>query len=353
MGDDASVSDLSSPLTLNLNEVNNICTWIYLDSPEESSEYPQVGKRSHLTDFQKVYWRCVAVFFALSKQHNPLSRHILYSNKRADEFPIVDGLNLQTFLQANDIDIVTIPLTWQTPDGYFGKWRNQFYIFDILQFIESQAISDESAFLILDSDCIIHAPLDTLFADIRQQGLLVLPMPYSETFDINGITRQDMRRIYTELDGSDTGTNPLYYGGEVFAATLPVIRQINSMAGDIWEKMLERHRNGQEKFNEEAHFLSYCYHKIGTFGLLEPYIKRIWTSPKYTNVQPEDVKLPIWHLPSEKTGGIALLFRHLISGPKSWKSDELGGFVGVPKRKRYLNIKHFLKHTWFYKTLMH
>lgn len=329
-----------------------ICTWIYLDSPEESSEYPQVGKRSHLSDFQKVYWRCVAVFFALSKHYNPQTRHILFSNKKSEDFPIIDGLNLQTFLQEKNVEIVTIPLSWQTPEGYFGKWRNQFYIFDILQFIESQAISDQSAFLILDSDCVIRASLEPVFSEIRQQGLLVLPMPYGEDYDINGITRNDMRRIYADLDGTDTGISPLYYGGEVFAATLPVIRRINAIAPEIWTKMLERHRNGQSKFNEEAHFLSYCYHKIGRFGLLERFIKRIWTSAKYNNVQAEDAQLPIWHLPSEKTGGIALLFKYLASGDKRWMSSELGEYVGVPKRKKYLNMKHFLKHTWLYKSLM-
>jgi len=33
-------------------------------------------------------------------------------------------------------------------------------------------------------------------------------------------------------------------------------------------------------------------------------------------------------------------------------SSELGEYVGVPKRKKYLNMKHFLKHTWLYKSLM-
>ncbi|MBK8192764.1 MAG: hypothetical protein IPK76_06055 [Lewinellaceae bacterium] len=352
-----------------------ICTWIYLDSPEESSEYPQVGKQSHLPAFQKVYWKCVAVFFACSTKFNPDRRHVLFTNKRADEIPEVDGLDLKRFLTDRNVDIVTIPLTWQTPEGYFGKWRNQFYIFDILQFIENQrdafptvrrtsksvAAEDstdlevrrtegsEPGFVILDSDCIVNRPLDGLFAQIRQYGLLALPMPYSETHNINGVTREEMRRIYAELDGADPGNDPVYYGGEIFAATLPVIRKVNRIAPVLWTKMLERFDKGRPKLNEEAHFLSYCYHKIGGFGSLEGFIKRIWTSPKYSNVQPEDAQLPIWHLPSEKTGGIALLFKQLQGENWDWKS--LGGYVGVPKRKRYLDLKHRIKHTLIYKWL--
>ena len=339
-----------------------ICTWIYLDSPEESSEYPQVGKRSHLADFQKVYWKCVAVFFALSTRFNPKRRHILFSNIAQEEIPWIDGFDLKSFLKEKNVEVVTIPLTWQTPEGFFGKWRNQFYIFDILTFIEngfksggyfnSSPDSDEPSFVILDSDCIINRPLDVLFAEIKHYGLLALPMPYSDTHNINGVTREQMRDIFAELDRnadslSAQQENPVYYGGEIFAATLPVISQINAIAPGVWQKMLERHRAGQPKLNEEAHFLSYCYHKIGRFGSLEGFIKRIWTSPHYSNVRAEDANLPIWHLPSEKTGGIALIFKKLEN--RNWKLDALGGYLGVPKRTRYLNFRHFLKYTGLYK----
>lgn len=341
-----------------------IATWIYLDSPEESSEYPQVGKKSHLADFQKVYWKCVAVFFACSTRFNPNRRHVLFTNQQQQQFPEIDGFDLGSFLKTLNVEIVTIPLSWQTPEGYFGKWRNQFYIFDILQFIENQYGMQSSAdlksandciptntpaFVILDSDCIINRSLDGLFDELHKHGLLALPMPYSETHNINGVTREDMRRIYTELDGSDPGKNPVYYGGEIFAATLPVIRQVNRIAPGVWEKMMSRFRGGQPKLNEEAHFLSYCYHKIGGFGSLEGFIKRIWTSPKYSNVQDEDVRLPIWHLPSEKTGGIALIFKKLDI--RNWNWDDLGGYVGVPRREEFLNWRHRIKYSRIYKWL--
>lgn len=306
-----------------------------------------------MADFQKVYWKCVAVFFALSTQFNPQRRHLLFSNKTLDEIPQIDGFDLKRFLKNKNVEVVTLPLTWQTPEGYFGKWRNQFYIFDVLEFIENgfKSGSDESSFIILDSDCIINRPLDALFAEIQRHGLLALPMPYSDEHNINGVTRHQMRQIYTELDDKDPGKNPVYYGGEIFAATLSVIRKINAIAPGVWQNMLERHRAGEIKLNEEAHFLSYCYHKIGNFGSLGSFIKRIWTSPHYSNVQPDDANLPIWHLPSEKTGGIALVFEEIKKGKDVWTIDELSGFLGVPKRKRYLNWRHWLKYTTVYKWL--
>jgi hypothetical protein len=83
---------------------------------------------------------------------------------------------------------------------------------------------------------------------------------------------------------------------------------------------------------------------------MSPFLKRIWTAFHYLNVVASDVNLPIWHLPSEKTGGIALLFKWLRQG-KSLPADpvKLGGLVGVPKRTTYLNWKHFLKYTALYR----
>lgn len=340
-----------------------ISTWIYLDSPEESSEYPQVGKASHLPEFQKVYWRCVAVFFALSTQTNPTRKHVLFTNVAFENLPEIDGVALGSFLKKRNVDVVTLPLTWQAPKGWHGKWRNQFYIFDVLQFIENQPFSpsadgispladpEKSAYVVLDSDCMVNRSLDNLFADLQNQGLLTLPMHFADDYNINGLTRGDMRQVFAELDGVDPGYNPEYCGGEIFAATLPVVRKINAMAPAIWEEMLSRFRDGRPKFNEEAHFLSYCYHKIGGSDTLGKYIKRIWTSPKYSNVVVADYQLPIWHLPAEKTGGIALIFNKIKRGEQTWRTEELSGWLGVPRRSRYLNLKHFLKYSWLYRWL--
>ena len=335
--------------------MNYIATWIYLDSPEESSEYPQVGRQSHLEKFQETYWKCVAVFFALSTRFNPDVKHILFSNKRLEEFPEIQGFDIRKHLYDRDVEVVTLPLTWQTPPGYFGKWRNQFYIFDVLQFIEKNYTDNSNAFLVLDSDCLVNRPLSELFAVLRTHGLLALTMPYDIDFNINGVTRREMRQIFTELDSDvDSGFDPVYFGGEIFAATTPVIRQINTIVPRVWNKMMDRFQKGLSKLNEEAHFLSYCYYKINRVGPLEPFIKRIWTAPHYNNLSDADIELPIWHLPSEKTGGIALLFNQLrrntsvLPVSDTAMPEELGKFVGIPSRTKWLSLKHFLKYTSLY-----
>ncbi len=322
-----------------------ICTWIYLDSEDETSYYPQVGKNSHLFSFQKTYWKCVAVFFECSTRTNLGKRHILFSNQLLENFPEIEGFDLKGFLREKQVEVVTLPLTYQTPPGYFGRFRNQFYIFDILEFFEKN--EGAGGILVLDSDCIITQSLDKLFAEINRCGLLALPMPFSQDYDINGLTLADMTRLYGDLDGQTPAKPATYFGGEIFAATCETALKINRLAKPLWQEMLRRHAAGLPKFNEEAHCLSYLFEKIGNYGDLSPFIKRIWTSPKYTNVGAADAALPIWHLPAEKTGGIALLFEKLRH--RQFPSRELGAWLGVPRRTRFLNIKHFLKCSFLYR----
>ncbi|MBK6997302.1 MAG: hypothetical protein IPH31_21185 [Lewinellaceae bacterium] len=317
-----------------------ISTWIYLDSPEERSEYPQVGQQSHLFEFQKTYWKCIAVFFACSVQFNPGRRHVLFTNKPKAELPDIDGLDLKAFLAERNVEVITIPMTWQTPPGYYPKWRNQFFVFDIFQQFEQHFAETNSAFLLLDSDCIIRHSLDELFADIRKNGLMVLPMPFGEDYDINGITRKDMRQIYSDLDGEE----------------LENVKRVNQMFPPVWEAMMQRFKEGKKKFHYEGPTLSYLYYKIGKFGIADRFIKRIWTSAKFSNVEPRDFDLHIWHVPAEKKEGIALLLKKIEAGGFFKKLEpelvkEMGGYLGIPKRTHYLNLKHYLKHTRLYRWL--
>ena len=278
----------------------------------------------------------------------------MFTNKPEDELPDIDGLDLKMFLTERNVEVVTMPMTWQTPPGYYSKWRNQFFVFDIFRYFEEHFGEKNPAFLLLDSDCIIRHSLEELFDNIRENGLMVLPMPFAEDHDINGITRKDMRKIYADLDGKDPGVNPVYYGGEFFAATLENVKRVNEMFPPVWEAMMQRFEAGKKKFHYEGPTLSYLYYRIGKFGIADRFIKRIWTSAKYSNVEPRDVDLHIWHVPAEKKEGIALLLKKIVVGgffqkPKQELVREMGGYLGIPKRTHYLNFKHYLKHTKLYR----
>jgi len=55
-----------------------IATWVYLDAPEEKSKYPNTGGDSTTTEFQEVYWRCVALFYETSLRFHKDINHIFF-----------------------------------------------------------------------------------------------------------------------------------------------------------------------------------------------------------------------------------------------------------------------------------
>jgi hypothetical protein len=107
--------------------------------------------------------------------------------------------------------------------------------------------------------------------------------------------------------------------------------------------MMERHRDGRPKFNEEAHALSFIYDTLGyRHGTADAFIRRMWTAFDWYDVRPSDLELSVWHLPSEKRYGIRRLFGELKSldsllwtaPPGAPLRQHLGRKLGVPSRTR-------------------
>ena len=142
---------------------NIIATWIYCDLDGEESIYPQVGGKSSTKNFQAVYWQCVATFFASSIRHNPSARHVVFTNET--RLPKIDGLDLAKFLGELCVEIHVLPLGHNTPKGYFGAWKNQFYVLDIINYINENMRF--LSVLLVDSDCVIIKPLDNFFENLK------------------------------------------------------------------------------------------------------------------------------------------------------------------------------------------
>ena len=99
---------------------------------------------------------------------------------------------------------------------------------------------------------------------------------------------------------------------------------------------------GIPKLNEEAHVLSVLAERLDLRNAVaNRYVKRMWTSPQFNNVRPEDERLAVWHLPYEKKRGLYRLFR-LLEKQKGlgdeerfWhRAKELTGVPAVSLRKR-------------------
>ena len=330
-------------------EKANICTWMYSDSESEKSKYAQVPGLSSSPSFQSTYWRCVVVFFATSIFHNSEAAHTLFTN--LSELPKLEDFDIETLLEELGVQVVSIPLTYQTPPAYFGAWRNQFYLFDMIEHI-SHNMTEYKYHVILDSDCVWIKSAKALITDIEKNGLLTYEIDYPEDKVVNGLSRIEARQIYSELGTKLDKEVPKYFGGEFFAADIESIQKVVSVIPDVWRHSLKSFEKGEPKFNEEAQALSYIYQKLGFLGgTANPYIRRIWTYRNFVNSDDNDLDLSIWHLPAEKRYGLKRLYHEVINREsKFWKLKDTVSFrsylskqLGVPENSKEKLLKDYIE----------
>lgn len=285
-----------------------ICTWLYADSADELGAHYQVRGRSSSNRFQAIFWRCVALFFATSVRQQPEARHVLFTN--VTSLPMVDDVSMAAFLESLDVEIVRLPLTFRAPSDYYPEWRSQFYVFDILKYLDRNLGPYDCAML-LDSDCVWVSDAGPLWEAVRRDGALTYVVTYDPEWKANGLTRGDMSDIASALLGREVRHPLIYCGGEFVAATAAEIHRLASETTIVWEQLMERHSRKESVFHEEAHTLSYVYYKLGyPLGNGDPFIRRIWTDSLRppNNASKHDHGLIVWHVPAEKRLGIRRLF---------------------------------------------
>ena len=290
-----------------------IATWVYLDSAAEKSKYPNNKGDSTTSEFQAVYWRCIVIFFKTSLRFNKNAKHLIFTNTK--NIPIVDGLDLKVFFEENSIEVIVLDNKYPLPNNYFGKFRNQYFEFSIIDYMAGR-MNEVDGFLLLDSDCIFTKSIDPAFKELETQGTAITYVVDHETeYMIHGVSGDNMKELFKDF-GVSLSTNPYYSGGELLFAKGSFIKEVANDFPQLFHNMLERHKEGKIKFNEEAHVLSFYFYKHGALMAgMDKYIKRLWTNRNYfRNVEPSDKDLTIWHLPNEKNTGLDKLFRMLIQG---------------------------------------
>ena len=114
-------------------------------------------------------------------------------------------------------------LSNKTPIDWYGSWRNQFYIFDILTYIEN-TFEQEDNFLILDSDCVFTNSAKDIFSDISKYGNIAYNLYFNDNHSENGITPVEMAKLYNKIFNSNEKYIS-YYGGEFLGATYDSIKK--------------------------------------------------------------------------------------------------------------------------------
>jgi hypothetical protein len=313
-------------MTLQTDSRPIVSTWILIDDDRTSSFFPQAGRMpSSDPRVQRIYWRCVVVFFATAiKSNGAHCRYRLYTNSSADLS--ASGLETQAALREMKVEIVHLDFTFNPPDGYCDRFRNQFYIFDILGFIAAEA--DSRCDLVLDSDCLCLRPLEELFEATRQNGALTLTDGYQCGQDINGLTREQMQELFRDL-GCDLASPPEYLCGELYCATSDVSRKIASHVKEVFAESIQRWTDRKLRFFEEAQLLTYFYYRLQIApGSAGRFARRVWTGFQFHNGEEIDRNRHILHLPGEKRFGFKKLF-HLVLSKASW-------FNGLPYGPKWI-----------------
>ena len=326
--------------------MNYICTWLYIEDKSDESYYPQVGGSSSKIHVQNLYYKCVFNFFHSSIKFNKKNnyKHIFFTNNEKLDV-IINKLNINTFLKENNIEVINLNLSNKTPIDWYGSWRNQFYIFDILTYIEN-TFEQEDNFLILDSDCVFTNSAKDIFSDISKYGNIAYNLYFNDNHSENGITPVEMAKLYNKIFNSNEKYIS-YYGGEFLGATYDSIKKINEKFKTLWHENYKLYNNKQKKLNEEAHFLSVIYKNLGLDNnIANKYIKRMWTAIKYNNIEKNDEEFFIWHLPYEKKTGFNSLYKIISRDYTKYlelSEDEyrkiLKNNLGIPRRKKLKVLK--------------
>jgi hypothetical protein len=285
----------------------NIATWFHVDD-EGKGEYAQVRGDTRSESFRDTYRRCIAVFFLSARRANPEAVLWLFLN---EEWKLSTSTSREVYsiLQALQVRIRVVKYTTVVPKTFTRKWRNQFYVLDVLEHFGGFCNESDSVVL-LDSDVVwtTHDRASALWRQLEAEELLMMPIGYDSSEAVNGLSGKEL---------AERTSRPVpieYAGGEFIAVTGTILPLLVSQTRDIVQLLLAQHRESTWLAFEEAHVLSVAYQKIGAVVVEEAIVKRLWTQPlKFQNVTKADLRLALWHVPAEKKYGLRRLYKRLVA----------------------------------------
>lgn len=323
----------------------NIVTSLCVDDARHPASYYDQLQDVTAEQRRRVYWQCVTVFFATSTRCNPTAGHVLYTNDKAPT--VWHGTDYLEFLRGLGVEIREMEFEqYQPPVNFSSKFRNGFYKLEVMEALAQPDAADYS--LLLDSDCVWTKTSPELEAAVCSGSLLLYDISPGPDDKIFGLSRRDMGDLYRQLFPDFPAKVPQYYGGELVGGSRAQFSKLVALLTQQWRHIVTTYTQQPPRFcNQESIFDNDEYITILAYNSLlspkldaHPFIRRMWTSYRYSDVRDSDLDLPIWHMPSEKLQGIPVLDK-LVRNPRSsfWRvpQAELGHYLG-----RYLGVPHSL-----------
>lgn len=293
-------------------------------APEQN---PNVRSRSEAGP-STPYMMCLVVAYSSLRRWNPDLELQLVTNA-----PL--GGEWQAALDDLDVYTIRTPFDHQPPAGFTKRFSGSLFLLDALEILQHQST------LYLDPDVVCLGALKPMLATLsRTCG--ALPIHYPMFDNINGITLGDTWRFHEEL-GEAPGV-PVHLGGECYYIPEDSASTVLARAEYAWRRSLAASELGRPHFVTEEHLMTYALRNLPLHSV-EPWLKRIWTTPRHRTVDGSECGLVLWHLPAEKDRG----FTHLYPSARDreswfWTSpreefvDRMGRSMGVWRRppRRFL-----------------
>ena len=111
---------------------NYIATWFYKESKEDASFYPQAGKRGDSALVHSIYMQIQVPFFTTFRHYHPDAVMLFFTN--VEKLPYY----LERLFANLRVEVVRLPYHCTPPKGWYDAWRNQFYLYDIWQYMEKR-----------------------------------------------------------------------------------------------------------------------------------------------------------------------------------------------------------------------
>jgi hypothetical protein len=210
--------------------------------------------------------------------------------------------------------------------------------------------ADSDCSLMMDSDCLWSRPIENLEKTISSGNLFLIDTYHTADPEtkILGFSRNDLGVLYREIDPEYPDIAPIWFGGEFLAGSNRAINAIGKELKEIFDEIIHdkvkvnaRLPNGHRIFDGDEYLTSMVVNRhLKQWKDATPFIRRIWTVNN--TVTTDEAMTPIWHLPVEKRISFSSLFDivadlHSVfwTMPLEQMPEYLGGFVGVPRRKRF------------------
>jgi len=270
------------------------------------------------TEKFKKYYQCIIVLFATIRRFYKDERLFIFSDKKLplQYSNLLKAYNIETIiLNKNDIFYVN--------NSFNNKFPGCLFTLDVIDYINNNKnIKDIGKLCLLDSDIVMQNSLQNL----SDSGIVI---NYPTQKDTNGQSINSLTIIYNDYYNSKKKIDDFkYFGGEFYLFSDKLINNISKDLKGLRDFLKLNFNTYGNNFTEE-HILSIILNNCKEASVVDSTIKRVWTTDTYTNINGDEEKYSLLHMPAEKDK----LFEEIFSLIKNNNTRYLNSFSDKSYKK--------------------